>query len=75
VILPELNKKIVDTENNEPPPTDSLDERERETILEALEDCLWIQKDAALRLGISPRALNYKIKKHGITHTRWRKNK
>jgi DNA-binding NtrC family response regulator len=75
VILPELNKKIVDTGNNEPPPTDSLDERERETILEALEDCLWIQKDAALRLGISPRALNYKIKKHGITHTRWRKNK
>jgi transcriptional regulator with GAF, ATPase, and Fis domain len=36
---------------------------------------LWIQKDAARQLGISPRALNYRIKKLGITHARWRKNK
>jgi DNA-binding NtrC family response regulator len=75
VILPELNKEIFETKIDEPPPADSLDKRERESILEALEDSLWIQKDAALRLGISPRALNYKIRKHGITHTRWRKNK
>lgn len=52
-----------------------LQEHEKELILKALEDSLWIQKDAAERLGISPRALNYKIKKHGITHRRWRKNK
>jgi transcriptional regulator with GAF, ATPase, and Fis domain len=44
-------------------------------ILEALEKSLWIQKDAAKLLGISPRALIYKIKKFGITHPRWRKNR
>ncbi len=48
---------------------------ETEMIARALEDNLWIQKDAALQLGISPRALNYRIKKLGITHARWRKNK
>jgi len=35
-------------------------------ILSALEDSLWIQKDAARLLGISPRALNYRVKKLGI---------
>jgi len=44
-------------------------------IHRALEDNLWIQKDAALQLGISPRALNYRVKKLGISHHRWRKNK
>jgi DNA-binding NtrC family response regulator len=53
----------------------ALKENEKDFILKALEDSLWIQKDAAERLGISPRALNYKIKKLGITHARWRKNK
>jgi len=53
----------------------SLKDAERDMILEALEESLWIQKDAAKRLGISPRALIYKIKKFGITHPRWRKNK
>jgi DNA-binding NtrC family response regulator len=53
----------------------SLVENEKEMILETLAACLWIQKDAAHRLGISPRALNYKIKKYGITHPRWRKHK
>ncbi len=48
---------------------------EKETIIRALEMCLWIQKDAAKMLGISPRSLNYKIRKFGITHPRWRKNK
>jgi DNA-binding NtrC family response regulator len=48
---------------------------EKEMIARALDDNLWIQKDAALQLGISPRALNYRIKKLGITHSRWRKNK
>jgi len=57
------------------PPTESLVEREKETILQTLEDCLWIQKDAARRLGITPRALNYKIKKYHITHARWRVHK
>ncbi len=56
-------------------PTKPLKENERELILSALEKCLWIQKDAADVLGITPRALNYKVKKLGISHHRWRKNK
>jgi len=48
---------------------------EKEKILETLDNCLWIQKDAATLLGITPRTLNYKIKKYGITHPRWRKHR
>jgi DNA-binding NtrC family response regulator len=48
---------------------------EKEMILRALEENLWIQKDAARQLDISPRALNYRVKKLGISHPRWRKNK
>jgi transcriptional regulator with PAS, ATPase and Fis domain len=62
----------------QPPPsstTHPLEAHEKEFVLKALEDSLWIQKDAAKRLGISPRALNYKIRKLGITHPRWRKNR
>ena len=51
------------------------DEEERQMIFRALEKNLWIQKDAARELGLSPRALNYRIRKHGITHARWRKNR
>jgi len=50
-------------------------EQEKAMILHVLEENLWIQKDAALHLGISPRALNYRVKKLGISHHRWRKNK
>jgi len=50
-------------------------DEEKEMISHALENNLWIQKDAACQLGITPRALNYRIKKLGITHGRWRKNK
>jgi DNA-binding NtrC family response regulator len=52
-----------------------LDDNERSLIQLALDESLWIQKDAAIRLGITPRILNYKIKKYGITHPRWRKNR
>ncbi|VAW41762.1 Response regulator of zinc sigma-54-dependent two-component system [hydrothermal vent metagenome] len=48
---------------------------EKDLILKALNDSLWVQKRAAKRLGISPRSLNYKIKKLGITHPNWRKNR
>ena len=51
------------------------EDEEREMISQALENTLWIQKDAARQLGITPRALNYRIRKLGITHARWRKNK
>jgi len=53
----------------------SLKEGERQTLIDALEKTNWIQKDAANILGISRRSLNYQIKKHGITHTSWRKNR
>jgi len=54
---------------------DRISMDEKEIIIETLDECLWIQKDAARRLGVSPRSLNYKIKKFGITHPRWRKNR
>ncbi|TKB23659.1 sigma-54-dependent Fis family transcriptional regulator [Desulfopila sp. IMCC35006] len=54
---------------------ESLAEQEKELILRILEECLWVQKNAAGKLGISPRALNYKINKLGITHPHWRRNK
>ncbi len=56
-------------------PHEPLELHEKERILKALEDALWVQKDAAKLLRISPRALNYKIKKFDITHPRWRENK
>ena len=61
-----------------PPPPASIKlsgEEEKQLIHQALEENLWIQKDAAQQLGISPRALNYRIKKFGIVHARWRKHK
>jgi transcriptional regulator with GAF, ATPase, and Fis domain len=44
-------------------------------VLEALQACGWVQKEAARRLGLSSRALNYRIRKLGITHPGWRQNK
>lgn len=53
----------------------SLADQEKDLILKVLEECLWVQKNAAKKLGVSPRALNYKINKFGITHPHWRRNK
>ena len=53
----------------------SLAEQEKDLILRVLRECLWVQKNAAEKLGISPRALNYKVKKFEITHPHWRRNK
>ena len=47
---------------------------EKETILRALQVSDWVQKEAAGLLGISPRALNYKINQYEITHPSWKKN-
>lgn len=60
---------------SEPLPDVSLAGQEKELILKTLEECLWVQKDAAGKLGVSPRALNYKIRKLGITHPHWRRNR
>jgi len=48
---------------------------EKQMIINALEEKLWVQKDAAKVLGMTPRNLNYRIRKYGITHSRWRKNR
>ncbi|UCD59027.1 MAG: sigma-54-dependent Fis family transcriptional regulator [Candidatus Hydrogenedentota bacterium] len=39
---------------------------ERMLLLQALERTGWVQKNAAKLLGISPRVINYKIRKHKI---------
>jgi len=52
-----------------------LEDAERDLILQALERCGWVQKDAAQLLGISSRALNYKIKRFGFTHPSWKQNR
>lgn len=44
----------------------SLEESEKNTILRALEQTGGVQKEAAKVLGISRRAIHYKIKKYGI---------
>ncbi len=76
VSIPKLNKKAAPAAAT--PPSTQLrlsDDEEKKLICSALEKHLWIQKDAARELGLTPRALNYRIKKLGITHQRWRKNK
>jgi len=52
--------------------TYSLEELEKQAIIKALRHCNWVQKNAARLLQISSRVLNYKIKKHGITHNSWK---
>ena len=75
VSIPKLNRQVVPAAA---PPSKQLRlsvDEEKKLICRALEKHLWIQKDAARELGLTPRALNYRIKKLGITHQRWRKNK
>ncbi|MFQ5638813.1 MAG: sigma-54 interaction domain-containing protein [bacterium] len=52
----------------------NLETIEKETILRALHVTNWIQKDASKLLGVSPRALNYKINQYEITHPSWKRN-
>ncbi len=58
-----------------PPDGVSLGEVERHLVLEALRRTGYVQKEAAGLLGISPRKLNYMIRRMGITHTAWRRNR
>jgi DNA-binding NtrC family response regulator len=55
-------------------PVSTLRDQEERNILDALEKCQWVQKDAAKLLGVSSRVLNYKIGKMGLKHRRWWKN-
>ncbi len=73
ISLPDLGDKA--PTEYQPGSLKLTEDQERDLIFNALEENLWIQKDAARRLGITPRALNYRIKKLGITHSRWRKNR
>ena len=61
--------------DSSPKPVKDLEASEKDLLLEALKLSDWVQKDAASRLGVTARKLNYMIKKHRITHARWRKNK
>ena len=61
--------------DSSPKPMKDLEASEKDLLLEALALSDWVQKDAASRLGVTARKLNYMIKKHRITHARWRKNK
>ena len=47
---------------------------EKKVIESALKETSYVQKNAADLLGISRRALNYKIQKYGLKHTSWRRN-
>jgi transcriptional regulator with GAF, ATPase, and Fis domain len=49
-----------------PPQGAKLEEVERDLILQALERTHWVQRKASRLLGVSPRALHYKIRKHRI---------
>ena len=70
ISIPNFHQPTIPPGSHEP-----LSAHEKNLILRALKDNLWVQKNAAIRLGISPRALNYKIKKFEITHPNWRKNR
>jgi transcriptional regulator with PAS, ATPase and Fis domain len=58
-----------------PPQGMDLEVIEKEVLLEALRMSNWVQKEAAALVSISSRAMNYKVKKFGITHPSWKKNR
>lgn len=70
ISIPNFHAPTIPSKSCEP-----LAQHEKELINKALRDNLWVQKNAARQLGISPRALNYKIRKFGITHPNWRINR
>ena len=58
-----------------PPEGVALDQVERAVVLEALQRTRYVQKEAAQLLRISRRKLNYMIRRMGITHASWRRNR
>ena len=56
-------------------PTLNLKELELLAVEEALDAARWVQRDAAVLLGISSRKFNYIIKNSKIRHPSWRRNK
>ena len=58
-----------------PPGGLKLEKVEKNLLVQALNLCGWVQKEAAKQLGLSSRAMNYRIRKFGITHPTWKKNR
>ena len=58
-----------------PPEGLRLEELERAAIIQALERCDWVQRDAAALLGISPDRMNARVRKYGLSHPSWRTHK
>jgi DNA-binding NtrC family response regulator len=52
----------------------SLEEINREAVIQALERAGWVQKDAAELLHITADQMNARIRKYGITHPSWKKH-
>ena len=46
----------------------NLEELEKSAIIEALNDNDWCQVNACVPLGLTPRTINYKIRKHNISN-------
>jgi Nif-specific regulatory protein len=46
----------------------TLEDIEKNRVLEAMEKCLWVQARACKILGITPRQLGYKLKKYKIEY-------
>ncbi|MBU4606302.1 MAG: sigma-54 dependent transcriptional regulator, partial [Proteobacteria bacterium] len=63
-----LSQQVPENGDNGSLPTLDLAELERLAIEDALRKCDWVQSRAAQMLGISPRALSYKLDKLGISH-------
>jgi len=51
---------------SEPPLENQLEEIEKRSILEALEQTRWNRAEAARRLGLTPRSLRYRLRKYGL---------
>ncbi len=58
-----------------PPGGVGLEAAERDLVVATLERVGWVQKDAAVLLRISRRKLNYIVRKLGLTHPSWRRNR
>ena len=65
----------VETQFHLPPQGMDLEQIEKQVLIEALKMSNWVQKEAAALLSISSRAMNYKVKKFGLTHPTWKKHR
>ncbi|MDZ7759319.1 MAG: sigma-54 dependent transcriptional regulator [Desulfovermiculus sp.] len=69
-----MEPNLLKSASSVPDSGESLVDNEKDRILQALERNNWVQKEAARELGISPRVMNYKVKKHHITYAGWKRH-